>query len=539
VKRKWLSLALGAILSLTVSLAACSNSAPTQAPQPEQAKPAEQPAPPAAQKTGSDTLVVAITSDQGTLDPAVTMDNSAWKITYPTYERLVEYDGASTEVKPGLAREWSVSPDGLQWTFQLEEGHTFADGTPVTAEAVKFTFDRILKIKKGPSEVYSVIKEVKVESPTKVTFVLANNFPPFLSTLAANYGGIVNPKVKEKEQNGDLGQGFLAGNTMGSGPYQLSEYKKGEYFKLTVNPNYKKQPAIKTVYFKIIPDPTAQRLQLEQGEVDIAEGIPVEQLKSLKDSAQGIELIQKPSLFVDYVYINTSKGNPALKNPKVRQALSYAVDYEGLANAVQEGYATQMRGPIPQGLWGHDDNAFQYKHDVEKAKALLAEAGVSNLSLDLLYSDNKPWWETEALSLQAFFAEIGVKVNLKKIAYATSREMIDKGEFDLCLGVWSPDFGDPYMFMNYWFDSKNFGLAGNRAFYKNDKVDSLIRQAATVNDQAQRTKLYQEAQKIVIEEAPYIYLYQKDFLLPVSKNLKGFVYNPMLEGIYNVQDMSK
>ncbi|NGQ96758.1 ABC transporter substrate-binding protein [Brevibacillus sp. SYP-B805] len=524
---------------MSVSLAACSNSAPTQAPQAEPAKPAEQPAPSAAQKTGSDTLVVAITSDQGTLDPAVTMDNSAWKITYPTYERLVEYDGASTEAKPGLAREWSVSPDGLQWTFQLEEGHTFADGTPVTAEAVKFTFDRILKIKKGPSEVYSVIKEVKVESPTKVTFVLTNNFPPFLSTLAANYGGIVNPKVKEKEQNGDLGQGFLAGNTMGSGPYQLSEYKKGEYFKLTVNPHYKKQPAIKTVYFKITPDPTAQRLQLEQGEVDIAEGIPVEQLKSLKDSAQGIELIQKPSLFVDYVYINTSKGNPALQNPKVRQALSYAVDYEGLTDAVQEGYATQMRGPIPQGLWGHDDNAFQYKHDVEKAKALLAEAGVSNLTLDLLYSDNKPWWETEALSLQAFFAEIGVKVNLKKIAYATSREMIDKGEFDLCLGVWSPDFGDPYMFMNYWFDSKNFGLAGNRAFYKNDKVDSLIRRAATVNDQAERTKLYQEAQKIVIEEAPYIYLYQKDFLLPVSKNLKGFVYNPMLEGIYNVQDMSK
>lgn len=95
------------------------------------------------------------------------------------------------------------------------------------------------------------------------------------------------------------------------------------------------------------------------------------------------------------------------------------------------------------------------------------------------------------------------------------------------------------MFMNYWFDSVNFGLAGNRAFYKNDKVDELVRKAASINDKAEREKLYKEAQKIVIDEAPYLYLYQKDFLLPVSKNVKGFVYNPMLEGIYNLAEMSK
>jgi peptide/nickel transport system substrate-binding protein len=515
---------------------ACSST--TTQPQTEN-KPAETqtPAQPAKQ-TAADTLFVAINSDQGTLDPAVTMDNSAWKITYPTYQRLVEFDGASTEVKPGLAKEWKVSEDGLNWTFTLQEGNKFADGTPVTAEAVKFTFERTLKIKKGPSEVYNVIKEIKVNSPTSVTFVLSKNFPPFLSTLAANYGGIVNPKVMEKEQNGDLAQNYLANNTAGSGPYQLAEWKKGEYIKLTLNPHSSVKPALKEVYFKIVPDATAQRLQLEQGEIDIAEGIPNEQLKALKN-LPNVQVLQNPSLFVDYVYINTSKGNPALQNPKVRQALSYAVDYDALTVSVQEGFATQMRGPIPKGLWGHDESAFQYKRDVEKAKALLAEAGVSNLSLDLLYSDNKPWWETEALTLQAFFQEIGVKLNLKKVAYATSREMIDSGQFDLALGVWSPDFADPYMFMNYWFDSANFGLAGNRAFYKNDKVDELVRKAASVNDKAEREKLYKEAQQIVIEEAPYIYLYQKDFLLPISKNVKGFVYNPMLEGIYNLADMSK
>lgn len=538
LNRKWSFLMPCLLLVLTMLTAACSTPA-NQAQggaKPAENKPAT--SEPAKKGTPADTLFVAINADQGTLDPAVTFDNGAWKITYPAYQRLVEYDGASTEVKPGLAKEWKVSPDGLTWTFTLAEGNKFADGTPVTAEAVKFTFDRTLKIKKGPADVYSVIKEVKVDSPTSVTFILSQNFPPFLSTLAANYGGIVNPKVMEKEQGGDLGQNYLANNTMGSGPYQLSEWKKGEYIKLAVNPNSSVKPALQNIFFKIVPDATAQRLQLEQGEIDIAEGIPNEQLKSVKE-LPNVEILQKPSLFVDYVYVNSSKGNEALKNPKVRQALSYAIDYDALTSSVQEGYATQMRGPIPNGLWGYDENSFQYKRDVEKAKALLAEAGVSNLSIDLLYSDNKSWWETEALTLQAFFSDIGVKLNLKKVAYATSREMIDKGDFDLALGVWSPDFGDPYMFMNYWFDSVNFGLAGNRAFYKNDKVDELVRKAASINDKAEREKLYQEAQKIVIDEVPYLYLYQKDFLLPISKNVKGFVYNPMLEGIYNLADMSK
>ncbi|MFP3392317.1 ABC transporter substrate-binding protein [Brevibacillus sp. SIMBA_040] len=539
MKRSWSYLFTTLLLILTMVTAACSSTPASQSQ--GETKPAEnKPAEPAQAKstTPADTLFVGMTADQGTLDPAVTFDNSAWKITYPTYQRLVEYDGGTTEVKPGLAKEWKVSEDGLSWTFTLTEGNTFADGTPVTAEAVKFTFDRTLKIKKGPADVYNVIKEVKVDSPTSVTFVLSQNFPPFLSTLAANYGGIVNPKVMEKEQNGDLGQNFLANNTMGSGPYQLSEWRKGEYIKLSPNPNSSVKPALQNIFFKIIPDSTAQRLQLEQGELDIAEGIPNEQLKAIKDQPN-LEVLQQPSLFVDYIYVNSTKGNPALQSPKVRQALNYAIDYDALTESVQEGFATQMRGPIPKGLWGHDESAHQYKRDVEKAKALLAEAGATNLSIDLLYSDNKAWWETEALTLQAFFSDIGVKLNLKKIAYATSREMIDKGEFDLAMGVWSPDFGDPYMFMNYWFDSNNFGLAGNRAFYKNDKVDELVRKAASINDKAEREKIYQEAQKIVIDEAPYLYLYQKDFLLPVSKSVKGFVYNPMLEGIYNLAEMSK
>lgn len=490
------------------------------------------------EEPNKDTLTIAMTADQGTLDPAVTMDNSAWKITYPTYERLVEYDGATTEVKPGIATDWKVSEDGKTWTFTLNEGHMFSDGTEVNAEAVKASFERLLTIGGGPAEVYGVIDEINAIEPYVVEFVLKENFPPFLSTLATNYGGIVNPKVLEHEKDGDLGQNYLAANTMGSGSYELSEWKQGEYIKLAVNPHAKVQPSLKEVYFRIVADSSTQRMQLEKGEIDIAEGIPSEQLESVK-AIESVELLQEPSLLVDYVYVNSTKGNEALQNPKVRQALSYGIDYDSLMNAVQQGYATQMVGPIPDGLWGHNENAHQYTLDVEKAQALLEEAGVKDLTLNLLYSDNKAWWETEALTIQANLKEIGVDVKLQKVAYATSREMMDKGEFDLALGVWSPDFGDPYMFMNYWFDSGNHGLAGNRAFYTNDRVDTLLHEAATSNDQAEREALYNQVQDIVIEEAPYILLYQKDFILPISSSIEGFVYNPMLEGIYNLAEMTK
>jgi peptide/nickel transport system substrate-binding protein len=335
-----------------------------------------------------------------------------------------------------------------------------------------------------------------------------------------------------------MGQNYLANHTMGSGPYQLESWKKGDSIKLSLNPNSKVKPAFKSVVFKIVGDSSVQRLQLEKGEIDIAEGIPVDQIKDVK-SIRNVRLVQKPSLVTDYIYINTSKGNAALQNKKVRQALNGAIDYDALIDAVQLGYATKTRGPVPEGVWGHDNSVKQYKHNVKHAKTLLKEAGVKNLSLDLLYSDNKTWWKTEALTIQSNLADIGVKVNLKSVAYATSRDMIDKGDFDLALGVWSPDFGDPYGIMNYWYDSKNFGLAGNRAFYKNSKVDRLLKEAATNNSKQERTALYKQIQDIVMDDAPYILLYQKDYILPMSKDVKGFVYNPMLDGIYNLADMSK
>lgn len=482
-------------------------------------------------------LVISIPAEPGPIDPAVTVDNSAYKLGYYSYERLLEYDGEKTDLVPGLSRKWEVSPDSKVYTFTLEQGHKFADGTEVNADAVKFTFDRVLKIGKGPSDSFNMIHEIKVLDPYKVEFTLKESYPLFLPRVAGNYGSIVNPKVMEHEKDGDLAQGWLAVNTAGSGPYQLAEYKKGRYYKYIPNPNSAKQPKIGTVYFQINSDVSATRLKLTKGEIDIAEGIPVEQLLEL-EKVPNVELVKVPSLMVDYVYMNIGKGNEALKDRKVRQAISYATNYQSIIKNIQKDTVVPFRGPIPEGLWGHDENAKMYNYDVDKAKQLLSESGKSGIELTLLYTDHVPMWEPMALALQNDLAQIGIKVKLNKVAYATMREMLDKGEFDLSFGQWAPDTADPWEFMSPWFDSKSWGLSGNRSFYKNDEVDKMVREAALIQDKEQRLKLYQEVTKIVNEDAVYVYLDQRLYVLPISKKVQGFKYNPMLDGVYNLQDMS-
>ena len=279
-----------------------------------------------------------------------------------------------------------------------------------------------------------------------------------------------------------------------------------------------------------------RRMALERGDIDIAENILIDQLPALEKNPD-IDVKRFPSQLVEYVYVNCQ--NDKLKDPRVRQALSYAVDYNGIIDYVLQGNGVQMRGPVPKGMWGHKPDAKQYAKDIEKAKALLKEAGAENLELTLIYSERRATWEQIATIMQANFAEIGVKLNLELMANPTLRDRVDKGDFQLCLGAWSPDFADPYMFMNFWFDSNLFGLPGNRSFYKNDKVDELVRKAAQLSDVAERTTLYNEAQDIIMEDAPYIFLYQVQTIVPMQKNVKGYVYNPMLESMYNFQSIYK
>jgi len=156
-----------------------------------------------------------------------------------------------------------------------------------------------------------------------------------------------------------------------------------------------------------------------------------------------------------------------------------------------------------------------------------------------MYSERRAVWEQIALVLQSNFADIGVNLRLELIANPTMRDRFGVGDFEMCLGVWSPDYADPYMFANFWFDSQFHGMPGNRSWYTNPAVDELLRKAATSVDHDERVRLYTEIQDIMAPEAPYLYLYQPKSVIPLRSYVQNFVFNPMLESMYNLDTISK
>ncbi|BAB52917.1 MULTISPECIES: ABC transporter substrate-binding protein [Mesorhizobium] len=485
----------------------------------------------------SDVLVLSRAEDAPTADPGVEISNSGYTFIYAAYEHLVAYKGATTEVVPELAESWSVDDTNTVWTFKLAQGHKFDDGTPVDAAAVKFSFDRAMKLKAGPSDAFPVLKEVQVVDPGTVKFILSSQFAPFLSTMAVSGAAIINPKVMEHEKDGDMAKAWLAEHTAGSGAYKITSWERNQSVVLDRNEHYAgSTPALKQIVVRTVGEISARRLQLVNGDADIIEQVPVDQAAALKGDPN-IVVESNPSLYVNYVYMNNKR--PPLDDARVRQAISYAVDYKGIVDGIMQGQAEQMRGAVPDGMWAHDPNGFQYSYDVEKAKALLKEAGKSDIHLTYTFSQADTAWEPVGLALQANLADIGIKLDLQAVADTTKREMAASGNYDLAPGAWTPDFADPYMFMNYWFDPDRMGGPGNRAFYNNPKVAGLVREAASIIDQPKREQLYLEAQKLSTQDAPYLYLMQKNDIFARRAVVKGYVYNPMLIQVYNFATMSK
>jgi len=487
--------------------------------------------------TPADTLMIGKPSDPQTLDPAVTIDNNDWTVTYPAYQKLVAYKvengKGSTEVQGDLAASWTTSADNLVWDFKLKPGNKFDDGAAVDANAVKFSFDRLMALKQGPSAAFPDDMSVSVVDPMTVRFTLKTPYAPFLYTLAHDGGAIINPDVAK---NGDV-QAYLSNHTAGSGAFRLTSWQKGQSLTMEQNSYYSgPKPTLKKVVIKIIGEPSVRRLQLEHGDLDIIEDMPEDQLEALAKSP-GIVVGDYPSLRVTYLYLNNKKA--PMNNPDARRAIVDALDYDGIIKGILQGKAKPMNGPIPQGMWAYDEKLPAMKQDLDKAKADLAKLPTPITGLSFLYSDKDPNWEPIGLTLQAGLTPLGVNLKLEKMANASMRERIGSGDFDIAIGSWSPDFADPYMFMNYWFDSKLQGLAGNRSFYENPVVDKLIRESAATNDAGKRTELYQQAEKIVLNDSVYAYLYQKSYTLPMRSAVKGYVFNPMLEQVFNLATITK
>ncbi|WP_308642485.1 ABC transporter substrate-binding protein [Paenibacillus nuruki] len=491
--------------------------------------------------TGGGTLIVGRGGDSAALDPAIVTDGESLKIAQQVFDTLLDYKEGTTEVMPSLAESWTISEDALTYTFKLREGVKFHDGTDFNADAVVFNFERWSDTKSkykfegdsfdyydsmfGPEE-ERVIASVTATDPTTVVFKLNKPQAPFLQNLAMTCFGIASPKAIEDEKEN------FKSNPVGTGPFVFKEWKRSDSITLDKNPNYWQEglPKMDQVIIRSIPDNTARYNALQNGEIDMMEDLSPDDLASL-EANPALQKINRPPFNVAYLGFNTTKK--PFDDPKVRVALNHAVDKQGLIDAFFAGQAEPAVNPIPPTLWGYNKSVEDYPYDLAKAKQLLADAGYPNgIEQELTFyampvpRPYMPDGRKVAEVIQASFEQIGVKVKIESPEWATYLEDLKNGtKDDLFIIGWTGDNGDPDNFFYPLLDKDSIG-GNNYSQYDSKEFHDLVVKAQQETDQAERSKLYEQAQVIVKKDAPWVPLVHSTPLLAAKAELKGYVPSP-------------
>jgi peptide/nickel transport system substrate-binding protein len=534
-----LLLVLAVLLTACAPAAAPTQSAPAQpeAPTAAAAAPAtEAPAAaaPAAPAEGSKTLTVVTPNDTQTLDPAVNYDFSGGYFLLNCYEGLVKAEGdKEAKIVPALAESWDISTDGLEYTFHLRKGVKFTDGTPMNAEAVKFSFERLLAMKMGAVANFTSIAKIEAVDENTVKFTLSAPFSSFLSALTSMWGPmIVSPTaVKAHEVSGDNGQAWMAENTAGTGPYMLKSWDRNQQLVLTRNKDYWGgwgDNYLDEIVIRFVPETTTMRLMLEKGDADVAVGMSSnEDLDALaKTPGMVVEEFTAPS--IHDLRINTTKA--PLDNVLVRQALAYSFDYDTAASGVLGGHAIRMDSITAKGVDGYYKPSFMYTKDLDKAKALLAEAGFPNggFSLDYIWLSGIDIDRQLGEMWQADLKTLGIDLKIQEMPLNTWWEAQGNPETapQMMMGQWGLDYADATSQAWVMYNSASFPPAGsNYFFYKNETVDKLLVQARSETDKAKRDAIYQQAYEQIYTDCPEIWAVQLNERIAHSDKVVGYQYN--------------
>ena len=537
----WIGLAMWIVMAMLFSACAGPSAAPSEAVAPA-AAPAEIPAAGEAQ-----TLYIATDLDVSGLDPATIYDLNS-RVVFLLYEGLVTLKGDTTEIVPDLAESWEISEDGLTYTFRLREGVTFHDGTPLTAEAVKKSFDRFIEIGQTTACLFQgVLNEIVVDDEMTVSFKLSEPFTPFLALMASHAGPLViSPTTLDEQVGSDLAQGYLFDHAVGTGPYKLESWDPGQQtLTLVRNEDYWRGwegNHVDRVVFRYVVETSTRKLMLEQGEVDIALGLNPDEIQSL-EGVGGIQIQTSPTMRIFDVNMNNQNG--PLADVKVRQALSYAMDYDGIREFVFNGKLDPLCGPLPS----NDPNAmpceeFPYTLDMEKAKSLLAEAGYPDggFELEAIVMEGDFAFRRTAEILQAQLAELGITVNLTELAWPAMWERIGALETtaDLVPLRNYPDYADSFAMLGSMFSTSAWGASGyNIAYYSNPEFDRLAEEVNLTTDPVARAEMFKQMVKLVVDEAATIYIGTYVNQVAMRDNVKGYLFNPIYTPIINIYDMYK
>ncbi|GAB6876215.1 peptide-binding protein [Thermaerobacter litoralis] len=443
---------------------------------------------------------------------------------------------------PHLATEWSVSDDGLVWTFKLREGVKWSDGQPFTADDVAFTFNEIAlnpDLGANHSSEYKAVEKVVAVDPHTVEFHLKEPFASLPSYLTY-YSGILPKHVFEGVKDPWSLNDFNKKNPIGTGPFMVAEYVSGSHVRLVPNPNYwGEKPKVKDVVIRIVPDVNAQIAQLLAGEVDML---------SIDDPTLLDKLQNNPNLELErvltnvYYFVALNQDDPRFQDKRVRQALSYAIDKEAMIQNLLKGYGQVATGPIPplQAEYYNGDVA-RYPYDPEKAKALLAEAGWTPGPDGILQKDGKPFHITmtaaqmrqlvpATLLVQQWWKDLGIQVDVDVLDWNSYIEKaIVNRDYEATLAWWSTP-ADPDVYPYY--ASEAAGRGNNIPNYRNPALDDLLRRGRAATSEEERKAIYAEAQALMAEELPYLYLWWPESIVVYNKALHVPPGSYAVKGLY-------
>ncbi|RWH71910.1 ABC transporter substrate-binding protein [Mesorhizobium sp.] len=510
---------------------------------------------PALAVTPADTLVEGFAIDDIiSMDPGEAFELSTAEVTGNTYDLLVRLDLSDTsKVKGDLAESWTVSDDGLTYTFKLKPGMKFASGNPITAADVAYSFERAIKLDKSPAFIINqfgisgdnVTEKAKAVDDTTFQFVVDKAYAPsfVLNCLSATVASVVDSKlVKEHvaavtpsadyKWDNDFGNAWLKTGYAGSGPYKLREWRANEAVVLERNDNYNGEKAkLARVIYRNMKESSAQRLALEAGDIDVARNLEPNDLDAIAKNAD-LTTTSAPKGTVYYISLN--QKNPNLAKPEVRQAFKYLVDYDALSTTILKGIGEIHQSFLPKGdLGAIDDNPF--KLDVAKAKELLAKAGLPNgFKVTMDVRTGQPTTGM-AESIQQTLGQAGIQL---EIIPGDGKQTLTKyraRNHDIYIGNWGQDYFDPNSNAQTFAsnpDNSDAAKIKTLAWRNAWDIPDLTKEteaALLEKDSGKRADMYKDLQQKILDTSPFVIIHQQLEVAGLRKNLKDFKLGPSFD----------
>ncbi len=468
------------------------------------------------------TFIVARSTDAQYLDAGYAWSEGEIDLMYHLYDGLVRYKNDELEVEPALATSWERSEDGTVWTFELREGVTFHDGSPFNAEAVQFSYMRLID---EDHEYYGlgdysyfdyllsdVIEDITVEGEYTVSFHLKDKFAPFLT-----YMGYYSQFPVSMEAVKEHGEDFSK-HASGTGPFKLVEWKEDEYITLEANEDYwGEKPKIDKLIWKVVPDISTRFLELQSGQVHAVKGLAPNQLESVKNNSD-MKLHQVPGANIFQLTFN-NESEP-VDNKLVRQAIAHAIDKETLVEGVYEGLGTPAVTSVPPTVFGFNEDLEIHEYNPEKSRELLQEAGYDDgISITLnTFIHARPYVSNPVDAAEIIkddLSKAGIDATIETNEWGTHSGLMRNGDYQAGFSGWY-DIAYPSNFL------KTMLLEGSNANWQPEEMVDLAQQALSTYDRDEQERIYREMQVIAHEEVPTIPIAHNDYTAASSAAVKGF-----------------